>query len=53
MGVADLAADPRPRAITGAALACLAAAFEVWAAASEQSVDLAELLDLSMSAPNG
>ncbi len=53
MGVADLAADPRPQAVVGAMLACLAAAFEVWACAGEESTSLAELLDQAMSAPNG
>ena len=52
MAIADPTADPRPRALTGAALACLNAAFDAWSASEDGSVSLAELVDLAMSAPN-
>jgi AcrR family transcriptional regulator len=52
MGVADPSTDPRPRAITGAALACLNAAFDAWSASTDEHISLAKVVDLAMSAPN-
>lgn len=51
MGVTDLTADPRPRAVVGAAHSCLSAAFDTWSATDDETVDLAEIVDLAMSAP--
>ena len=52
MGNVDPTADPRPRAIAGAMLACMNAAFDVWSAADDVSVNLAELIDVAMTGPN-
>jgi AcrR family transcriptional regulator len=50
LGVTDAAPDPRPRALVGAALACLNAAVDVWTAC-DGTVNLSILLEQAMSAP--
>jgi hypothetical protein len=49
LGVASGAADPRPRALVAAALACLNAAVDIWIAA-DGAVGLPTLFDQAMSA---
>jgi AcrR family transcriptional regulator len=52
LGVPSEAPDPRPRALVGAALACLNAAVDVWTS-SNGAVGLPVLLDQAMSALAG
>jgi AcrR family transcriptional regulator len=52
LGVAAEAPDPRPRALVAAALGCLNAAVDVWAAAGG-ALPLGDLLDQAMSALAG
>jgi len=49
LGVDDHAADPRPRALVAAALACLNAAVTTWTEA-DGTIGLPDLLDRAMSA---
>lgn len=52
LGVPAEAPDPRPRALVAAALGCLNAAVDVWAAAGG-AIPLGDLLDQAMSALAG
>jgi len=52
LGVSPEAPDPRPRALVAAAVGCMNAAVDVWAAAGG-ALSLGDLLDLAMSALTG